>query len=326
MNRRAFVTGLGAVLAAPLAAEAQPVGRMYRIGMLETVAPALNATNLDAFRQALGDLGYVERQNIVIEYRSADGLSERFDRLAAELVRVPVDVIVTRGTPAALAAKKATTTIPVVMASSGDPVGAGVVRSLARPGGNVTGLSALATEIQEKQLDLLRNLVPGIARVAFLFNMGNPVMTPQWKEAKDAARSLSIQPVLLDVRKREGLPRIFASGMESRVQGLVVGLDALTVAKARAIVELAASQRLPTIYPAREFIEVGGTMAYGASYADSYRRAAGFVEKILKGAKPADLPIEQPTKFELLINLKTAKALGVTIPRSLLLRADQVIE
>jgi len=212
------------------------------------------------------------------------------------------------------------------MASSDDPVGAGVVASLAHPGGNVTGLSALATEIQDKQLELLREVRQDISRVGFLFNMGNPVMRPQWSEAETAARSLRIQPILLDLRARDDLPRLFDRATKERVQGLVIGLDALTAASARQIVQHSANHRLPSVYPSRDFVEVGGLMAYGASYTDSYRRAATYVDKILKGSKPADLPVEQPTKFELVINLKTAKALGLTIPPSLLARADQVIE
>jgi putative ABC transport system substrate-binding protein len=327
ISRRRFLSAASiSILATSRAAEAQPARRVWRLGVLDVVSMASNAANLEAFRQGLRELGYVEGQDFVIEYRSADGQAERFPGLVTELLRLNVDVIVTRGTPAVSAAKQKTTTTPIVMASSGDPVGSGVVASLARPGGNVTGLSALATEIQDKQLEVLKEVRPGIARVGFLFNMANPVMHPQWKEAETAARSLRIQPVLLDVRNRDDLPHLFDRGIKERVQGLVVGLDALTAASARRIVQLSAHHRLPSVYPSRDFIEVGGLVAYGASYTASYRRAATFVDKILKGAKPADLPVEQPTKFELVINMRAAKALGLTIPPALRLRADQIIE
>jgi len=326
MNRRAFVAGLGAVLAAPLTVEAQVTGKVYRIGMLEVVPAALNATNLAAFRQGLRELGYVEGQNVVIEYRSADGRAERFPDLARELVRLKVDLVVTRGTPAALAAKHATATIPIVMAASGDPVGTGIAASLAHPGGNVTGLSAVATEIQGKLLQVLRELVPQIARVAFLFNMSNPVAQTQWKEAEPAARLVRLQPQLLDVRTPRDLEPALDAAVRQHSGAVIVSIDALTQANARQIVEAVATRRLPAISREREFVDAGGLMSYGIPYADSYRRATVYVDKIFRGAKPADLPIEQPTRFELVINLKTAKTLGLTVPPSLLLRADRVIE
>jgi ABC-type uncharacterized transport system substrate-binding protein len=315
MNRRAFVAGLGAVLAAPLTVEAQVTGKVYRIGMLEVVPAALNATNLAAFRQGLRELGYVEGQNVVIEYRSADGRAERFPDLARELVRLKVDLIVTRGTPAALAAKHATATIPIVMAASGDPVGTGIAASLAHPGGNVTGLSAVATEIQGKLLQVLRELVPQIARVAFLFNMSNPVAQTQWKEAEPAARLVRLQPQLLDVRTPRDLEPALDAAVRQHSGAVIVSIDALTQANARQIVEAVATRRLPAISREREFVDAGGLMSYGIPYADSYRRATVYVDKIFRGAKPADLPIEQPTRFELVINLKTAKTLGLTVPR-----------
>jgi len=326
MNRRAFVAGLGAVLAAALTVEAQVTGKVYRIGMLEVVPAALNATNLAAFRQGFRELGYVEGQNVVIEYRSADGRAERFPDLARELVRLKVDLIVTRGTPAALAAKHATATIPIVMAASGDPVGTGIAASLAHPGGNVTGLSAVATEIQGKLLQVLRELVPQIARVAFLFNMSNPVAQTQWKEAEPAARLVRLQPQLLDVRTPRDLEPALDAAVRQHSGAVIVSIDALTQANARQIVEAVATRRLPAISREREFVDAGGLMSYGIPYADSDRRATVYVDKIFRGAKPADLPIEQPTRFELVINIKTAKTLGLTVPPSLLLRADRVIE
>jgi putative tryptophan/tyrosine transport system substrate-binding protein len=272
----------------------------------------------------LRELGYVEGKNFVIEYRSADGRDERFPDLATELVQLKVDLILTRGTPAALAAKNATQAIPVVMTGTGDPVGQRLVASLARPGGNVTGLSALATEIYAKRVELLRELVPGAARIVALFTMSNPATPSQWKEVERAARALGIEPQVLDVRKREDLGPAFDAAIRQHADAIVVGLDTLTQTNQQLIVDLAAKHRLPAIYGSMEF--AGGLAIYGVNYPDHYRRAANFVDRILKGARPADLPVEQPTKFELVINLKTAKALGLTIPPSLLAQADQIIQ
>jgi putative tryptophan/tyrosine transport system substrate-binding protein len=324
MRRRDFIILIGGAAAVwPVVAHAQ---RAYRIGVLDTTSAALNAANFDALRLGLRQHGYIEGQNLIIEYRSADGRSERFTDLAAELVRLNVDLIVTRGTPATLAAKNATKTIPVVMSASGDPLGAGVVAGLARPGGNVTGLSAFVTELQAKRLELLRELVPGINRIAALLNMSSPAEPPQWEETKAAARALAIEPQLLDVRNREDLSRAFETAKRQRADALVVGINFLTQANRRPIADLATKHRLPAIYPSREFVDAGGLVAFGVSYPDLYHRAATYVDKILKGAKPADLPVEQPTKFELVINLNTAKALGLTVPPTFLGRADEVIE
>ena len=312
-----------AFLASTTSAQAQQAGKVYSIGVLERTTIALNAANFEAFRQGLRELGYVEGKNFVIEYRSADGRDERFPGLATELVRLKVDLILTRGTPAALAAKNATGAIPVVMTGIGDPVGQGVVASLARPGGNVTGVTPLTTELYGKRVELLKELVPRAARIAAFFNMSNPAIPSAWKEVEMAARSLGIQPQLLDVRTPEDLGRAFDAAISQRALGLVVGLDTLTQSNQQLIVDLAAKHRLPAIYASTEF--VGGLISYGANFPDLYRRAAYYVDKILKGAKPADLPVEQPTKFELVINLKTAKALGLTIPPEVLLRADVVI-
>ena len=325
MDRRAFLAGTGAVLlTAPLVAEAQPAGKVYRIGVLETKV-ALNAANLEAFRQGLRELGYVERQNYAIEYRSADGRPERFPDLAAELVRLKVDLILTRGTPAALAAKNATRTIPIVMAT-GEALGSGVVSSLARPGGNVTGLSTNNPELVGKRLGLLKEAIPSMARVAVVQNMSNPTLVTQRKQIEAAARSLVFQPQFLDVRKPEDLGRAFDAAIKQRADAIHVGLDTLTQSNLGRIVELAAKHRLPAIYSSRDFVDAGGLIAYGVSYPEMYRRAATYVDKIFKGVKPGDLPLEQPTKFEFVINLKTAKALGLTIPPALLSRADDVIQ
>jgi putative ABC transport system substrate-binding protein len=312
------------VLLAPRLVEAQPPQKVYRIGMLERTSPAFNAANLDGFRRRLRDLGYVEEKNFVIEYRSADGRDEMFPALATELVRLKVDLIVARGTPAILAAKSATSTIPVIIVGVGDPVAQGIVASLARPGGNVTGLSPMVTETSSKRVELLRELVPSAARIAALFNMGKPAIPPQWKEVEMAARSLGMPAQLLDVRKAEDLAPAFDVAVRRRADGPVVGHETLTQANQQQIVKLAAKHRLPAIYYCSEF--EGGLASYGVNRPDTYRHAASFADGIFKGAKPGDLPVEQPTKFELVINLKTAKALGLTIPPSLLGRADQVIE
>ena len=327
MDRRAFIGTLaGGLLAAPLAAEGQQTGKVYRIGMLETRSTVLNAANIDAFRQGLRELVYTEGQNLEIVYRSSDGRDERFPSLASELVRLKVDLILTRGTPAALAAKRATRTIPIVMAASADPVGSGLVASLGRPGGNVTGLSSADIEVYAKRFELLRAMVPKLARIAAIFDMSNPVIPPQWHVVEATARSLGIHAQLLDVRRPQDLGRAFDAAEKQRAEALIVGVGSITQGNLRTIADLAAKQRLPSIYGAKEYVDFGGLITYGASDPHMYRRAATFVDKIFKGAMPSDLPVEQPTTFELAINLKTAKALGLTIPQSLLQQADQVIE
>ena len=327
MDRRTFIHTLaGGLVAVPLAAEAlqTQVEKLYRIGMLERTSPEINAANVTAFRQGLRERGYVDGQNLVIEYRSAEGRDERFPDLAAELVGLKVNLILTRGTPAALAAKHATATIPVVFTGVGDPVGQGLVTSLARPGRNVTGLSAAVTEIFPKRVQLITELVPKAARLAALFNMSNPALPRQWKEVEMAARSLSVEPYLLDVRKPEDLAPAFDAAGRQRADALIVGLDTLTQANQHVIVDLAARRRLPAIYASLEF--AGGLAVYGVNYPEMYRQAASFAHKIFKGARPEDLPVEEPTRVELVINLRTARALGLTIPQSVLFRADRVIE
>jgi putative ABC transport system substrate-binding protein len=326
-RRRDFITLLGAAapslgLAADLRGE---TGRVYRIDVLETIPAAQNAANLAGLLRGLRERGYVEGQNLQIEYRSADGRAERFPDLAAEMVRLPVDLIVTRGTPAAKAAKGATETVPIVMAAIGEPLGVGVVASLAHPGGNITGLSAFVTELAGKRVELLKAAGPSIARVGFLQDMGNPVSPPQWEATQAAANMLGLSAELLDVRTSNNIVDAFAR-IGDRLDALSVGIDALTQANAKVIVDLAADYKMLTAYPAREFVDIGGLLSYGPSYSDLYYRAAGLIDKIFKGAKPGDLPVEQPTKLELVINLKTAMALGLTVPPSLLARADEVIE
>jgi putative tryptophan/tyrosine transport system substrate-binding protein len=323
------VIGLAVVITlnlflAPLAVDAQPSEKVYRIGMLERTSKTLNAASLNGFLRGMQELGYVEGKHFVIEYRSADGLDERVPELAADLVRVKVDLIVTRGTQAILATKNATNTIPIVITGAGDPVAQGIVASLARPGGNITGLNPMVTELYPKRVELLRALVPKAVRIAALCNMSSPAVPPAWKEVERAARSLGIEAQLFDVRKTGDLGPAFERAVKQRADGLVVALDTLTQANRQLIVELAGKHRLPAVYASSEFF--GGLVTYGGNYADVYRRAAAFVDKIFKGAKPADIPMQQPTQFELVVNLKTAKALGLTIPPSLLLQADHVIQ
>ncbi|HYB41245.1 MAG TPA: ABC transporter substrate-binding protein [Candidatus Methylomirabilis sp.] len=313
------------VLTAPLAvgAEAQP-GTLYRIGMLERTSPVINAANIEAFRKGMRELGYVEGESFIIEYRSADGHDERFPALASELVRSKVDVIVTRGTPAALAAKSATTAIPVIITGVGDPVGQGVVASLARPGANVTGMSAAVTDIYPKRVQLLTELLPKARRIGVLFNMSNPALAPQWTEVEKATRSRGLEAQLLDVRKVEDLEPAFDTAVRQHTDAMVVGIETLTQANQGLVVELAARRRLPAMYASTEF--AGGLISYGVDYPEMYHRAASYAHKILRGAKPADLPVEEPTKFQLVINSRTAHALGLAIPPTLLLKADSVTE
>jgi putative ABC transport system substrate-binding protein len=324
MDRRTFIGGIArGLLVVPLAARAQQAGKVYRIGILEAIPAAQNAANLDALRKGLRDRGYVEGKNLVIEYRSADGRAEKFAELATELAHLNVDLIVTRGTPAAKAAKSATGTIPVVMATMGDP--RAIVASFARPGGNITGVTTFSTELTAKRIELLKELVPNLSRVALLHNMGNPAAPPEWEETKTAARALGVQAELLDARSQGDLGRTFERAVRQHVDGLLIGADGLTQMHQKTIIELVARNRLPAAYPAREFVEAGGLIAYAVNYPELYYRFASFVDRIFKGAKPGDLPVEQPAKFELAINLNTAKELGLTIPQSVLLRANEVI-
>jgi len=327
MKRRDFIGLIGGAAAAnvlPRAASAQQAGKVWRIGVLETIPAASNAALYDALKQGLRAHGYVEGQNLVFDYRSADGRPERFPELAAELVRAKVDVIVTRGSPAILAVKNATSTIPVVITSSAEPLM--FVTSLARPGGNITGLSSFSTVLMGKRVEILRDAIPDITRIGAVLTMSSPVSLPQWQEIDTAARTLRIESQLFDVGKPEDFAAAFDAASRQRVGALVVGLGSLIQANHKLIAELAARHRIPTIFSSREFVEAGGLMSYGPNYADLYRRAATYVDKIFKGAKPADLPVEQPVKFELVVNLKTAKALGLTLPQTIEVRADEVIE
>jgi putative tryptophan/tyrosine transport system substrate-binding protein len=328
MNRRETIIALVALGAVPLAAGAQQTAMVARIGYL---SPNLAASphQRDAFLQGLRDLGYVEGRNIVIEFRDAEGKLERLPALAAELVALKVEVILAEGgTQGPRVAMRATTTIPIVFAGAGDPVGSELVNSLARPGGNVTGLSGLGPELVGKRLELLKQAVPGVDRVAVLRQpaaLGERTANDMLKAADAAARALRMQPQIIEAQVPDEFARAFSDMTGARAGALTVLPSAMFLREHRRLVDLAAKHRLPAVYPQREFVDAGGLMSYGANQGDLFRRAAIFVDKILKGAKPTDLPVEQPTKFELVINLKAAKAMGLTIPQSVLAQADEVI-
>jgi putative ABC transport system substrate-binding protein len=325
IDRRTFLAGTGAaLLAAPLAAEAQQARKVPHIGVLQAGAPP--EPLVEAFREGLRDLGYVEGRDIVLEFRWAEKKLDRLPELATELVGLRVDVIHTLSTPAAIAARHATTTIPIVFTGVGDPVGTGVVSSLAHPGGNVTGVSIMATELSGKRLEILREMVPKVSRVAMLWNDTNPGMVLRARETEAAAAKLGVTVQSFGVHDLIDFDHAFASIVNGRAAALLTLIDPFTRQHRQRIVDFAAQRHLPALYEAREFVESGGLICYGPSLLAIQRRSAACVDKILKGVKPADLPVEQPTTFELVINLKTAKALGLTIPQSLLLRADEVIQ
>jgi len=323
MRKKITTLALGALLfALNFPAEAQQAGKIFRIGFLDASTASGNAVLLEAFRQELRKLGWIEGKNFAIEYRFAEQKTERLPELAAELVRLKVDLIVVSGVPSASAAKKATTAIPIVMTNSGDPVGTGLVASLARPGGNVTGLSALAPELNTKRLEILKDAVPKLARVGVLQRGGEF----QLKEIRPAAVALKLK--LEDIESQpdpKGLESAFKTAKQKKVGAIMTTTARLFFAERKRIVELAVKYRLPAIYFQKEFVDEGGLMSYGADHDDLFRRAAVYVDKILKGAKPADLPVQQATKFEFVINLKASKQIGLTIPIDLLQRANQVI-
>jgi putative ABC transport system substrate-binding protein len=317
------------LVAVPLAlaviAEAQQAKKMPRIGFLIGTSPSAVSDRTEAFRQGLRELGYVEGKNIVIEWRHAEAKLDRLPVLAAELVRLKVDAIVTAGPPGTRAAKEATVTIPIIMGFDNDPVGNGFVASLARPGGNITGLATLAPEISGKQLELLNEIVPRLSRVAVLGNSTVPGNAQSLRETELAAGAFGVKLQYLDVRGPKDIETAFREASKGRADAVLVLASPVLTFQRTQVVDFAVKSRLPAIYPQKEYVEDGGLMTYGVSFVDLYRRAATYVDKILKGAKPADLPVEQPTKFELVINLKTAKQIGVTIPPNVLARADKVI-
>jgi putative ABC transport system substrate-binding protein len=325
MDRRAFVVSTLGLLAVPLATEAQPTARVHRVGLLLRGGPG-PAANVEAFRQGMRELGYVEGQGVIFEYRYDEGKDDRLRALAADLVQARVGVIVTWGFQAIQAAQEATREVPIVIAYTSDPLESGWVASLPRPGGNVTGLSAMGTELTSKRLELLKDIVPGASRAAVLFHRSDQASAAQVRTMHPAARTLRVTLRVWDVDSAAELAPAFAAMTSARMDALVVVHGSFILRQEKPILSLAARHRLPAIYQLRRWAEEGGLVAYGPSQADMSRRAARYVDRILKGAKPADLPVEQPTKFELVINLKTAKALGLTIPPSVLARADEVIE
>jgi putative ABC transport system substrate-binding protein len=299
---------------------------VWHIGLLDTMTSEMNTANLDALRRGLRERGYVEGQNLVFEYRSADGHNERFRDLAIELVNKKIDLIITRGTPAAQAAVAASATIPIVATAVANPDGIGLVKSLSHPGGNLTGLSSVAAALYGKRLELLRETLPRMTRVGVLTNLGNPSSVLVWKETQKIARSLGIQAQLLDVRKPEDLASAFQAASKEHAAAIVITGDTVTQANPAAITQLAIKHHLPTIATGVEFVEVGALMSYGVNYPQLYYQAASYIDKIFRGAKPGDLPMEQPTSLELAINLKTASLLGITIPPEIILRADRIIK
>ena len=332
MRRRAVMVAvggtvggvIGALLALPTAAQAQPAPKLWRIGILETLPEADNAANLAALRLGLRERGHIEGQHYAFIYRSPKTRVESYAGLAAELVQLKVDLIVTRGTPAAIAAKAATQSIPVVMAAIGDPLM--VTASLSRPGGNLTGLTSISTDLEAKRVQILRELVPKARHVAALYDMSNPVFARRWPEVQAAARGLGLQASLLDVRDRGEITAAFDAIKAKRIDALIVGQDGLMRAHSQRIAELAAQRRVPAIYSSVDYVASGGLISYGPNYTDLYQRSASHIDRIIQGAKPGDLPIEQPTAFDLVIHLRAARALNLTLPLALKVRASQLME
>ena len=320
-----FIISLG-ILLGSLAAQAQQTGNVYRIGFLGNSTAALEANLVGPFREGLRDLGYVEGRNVLIEYRWAEGKYDRFPALIGELLALKVAVIVTAGTPATLAVKKATTSVPLVMTAVGDPVGTGIVPSLSHPGGNITGLTAISTEMDAKRLELLREVVPSVSYIALLWNAGSPLQVLAEKQVQAAAQVLRMRVLSLGVKTEEEIKSALAVMARERLDALLVLADRLLLHHRVLIMDFATRHRLPGVHAYRELVEAGGLMSFGPSYADMHKRAAYFVDRILKGAKPGDLPVERPRTFELVINLKVAKALGLTIPQSVLLRGTEIIQ
>jgi putative ABC transport system substrate-binding protein len=325
MKRREFITLLGGAAAWPVAARAQQAGKLPTIGFLVAGTPTSHGQWVAAFVQRLRELGWIEGRTITIEYRWAEGRSERFAEIAAELVRRKVDVIVTSATEAIVAAKQATSVIPIVFAAAGDPVGTGLVASLARPGGNVTGLSIQQTDVAAKRLELLREVVPGLQRLAIWANAGSPSNVVEMAEVAATARTLGLEVATPEIRRAEDIAFVFEA-LKGRAEALYVCADPLATTNRTRINILAVGARLPTMHGTRDMVEAGGLMSYGPNFPNQFRRAADYVDRILRGAKPAEIPVEQPTKFDLVINLTTAKALGLDVPPALLARADEVIE
>jgi putative ABC transport system substrate-binding protein len=325
MRRREFVTLLGSAAAWPLAARAQQVAKLPTIGFLGPNTRSSGSEWVAAFVQRLRALGWIEGRTVAIEYRWAEGHNERYAEFAAEFVRLKVDVIVVSGTPAVMAAKQATSVIPIVFATAGDPVGNGLVASLALPGGNVTGLATLSADLASKRLELLREVVPGLRRLAIMADIGNPFTVLELGEVQTVAKTLGLEVVTLEIRRAQDIMPAF-DALKDRSEALYVCISPLASTNQIPINILAVGMRLPTMHGSRDYVEAGGLMSFGANYPDQFRHAADYVDKILRGAKPGNIPVEQPIKFDFVVNLITAKALGMTLPPALLTRADEVIE
>jgi putative ABC transport system substrate-binding protein len=326
-NRRKLVIALGAgAFTAPFASFAQQPGKVWRIGILEPVSIELSVANMDGFRQGMREQSYVEGKDYAIEYRSFDGRSDKLSAAITDLIRRNVDLIMTRGTPAVVAAKNATQTLPIVTSAMGDPIGTGIVSSLRRPGGNITGLSSLSSDTGSKRVQLIKDLIPRAKSLGVLHNAANPATKTELDALQVAATHFKLRLDIIEVLKSEDFESAFASARKHHVDALIVEADGLMQSNIKRVVGLANLYRLPVVYPFGEFVDAGGLMVYGVNYPDLYRRAAVYIDKIFKGAKPGDLPVEQPTKFDMVINLKTAKTLGIKIPNSILVQATKVIE
>jgi putative tryptophan/tyrosine transport system substrate-binding protein len=326
VRRREFITLLGSAAAWAVVARAQQAGKLPIIGLLGPTSAAAWVPRTDVFVSRLRQLGWIEGSTVAIEYRWAEGRYERFAELAAEFVRLKVDVIVTAATAPVLAAKQATSVIPIVFVAAGDPVGSGLVASLARPGGNVTGFSLQQAELASKRLEILREIAPSVRRLAIMGNVSSPLIAAEMREAQSTALRLGLEVGLLEIRQADDIPLAFKTALNDRADAVYVCLDPLTAIHRLRIVSLAQAARLSTVFSQREFVEAGGLISYGPNTPDLFRRAAEMVDKILRGTNPADIPVEQPTKFDLVINLKTAKVHGIDVPPALLARADEVIE
>lgn len=324
-TRRSFIAGALAALSLPIAAQEKKAARVIRVGMLDPLPLSANAANLEQLRKGLSDAGYVEGQNLAIEYRTSEGRAGRYLRFAAELTRLPVDVLVARGTPAALSAKSASGGIPVIAIGVNDPVDTGLVDSLERPGANVTGIALLIKDLEARRVDVLRALAPKTRRIGGMMNLGNPALTHAWKAMDEAARGFKLEAVLLDVRKPSQIAAAFDAARARGVDALVLQVGALDPAQRQGVVELAARHRLPTLYSSRQYVDAGGLVSYGMDIPQLFYRAAVFVDKVLKGAKPAELAMERPPKFELIINRKTLRSLDLVIPPDLLLRSNEIV-
>jgi putative ABC transport system substrate-binding protein len=325
INRRSFIAGALAVLSAPLAGQEKKAARLIRVGVLDALPLSANGANMDQLRKGLRDAGYVEGKNLEIEYRGSEGRGGRYRRFAVELAQLPVDVLVARGTQAALNARNASTAIPVIAIGVTDPVETGLVASLERPGANVTGIALLIKDLESKRVDVLRALAPKIKRIGALMNMGNPALAHAWKAMEAAARGFKLEPELLDVRRPAQIAAAFDAAIARQVDGVIVQLGALDPAQRQSVVELAARHRLPAIYTSRQYVDAGGLVSYGMDAPQLFYRAATFIDKVLKGARPAELAMERPSKFELIINRKTLRSLDLVIPPDLLLRSNEIV-